>query len=174
MTEPSARQIEAQQLAAVRARHAAASTDWQRGPVAGGEGLLARLIPQQEPTPVFIFDPWTDRNDIAFGLNAHADIAFLLALIDRAISAHRKANPPQKPPPDYAAECAMKCGERAFQRWLHEVHGLDHPWDAARAATKVRGLLAISSRAELNTDPAAAQRWRAMVADFERWIRGTP
>lgn len=172
MTMPSPRRIEAQRLAAIRARHAGASTDWRRGMTPAGEGLLARLIPEQEPIPVFIFDPWTDKADIEFGLNAHDDIAFLLALIDRAIAAHRKANPPPEPahkPYSPAQNCGAWCGKPVFQKFMHEVHGLDNPSDPQKMRTKLHGLLAVRSRADLDTDAAAAERWHALRKDFKTW-----
>ncbi len=78
-----------------------------------------------------------------------------------------------KPAKDYAAECAMKCTEPAFMRFLTERHDLLQPATDKTAATRVRSVLAIGSRSELNTDPAAAARWREMVKEFERWRRNT-
>ncbi|WP_052699901.1 hypothetical protein [Martelella endophytica] len=74
-----------------------------------------------------------------------------------------------KPAKDYAAECAMKCTEPAFIRFLIEQHDLPHPATDRTAATRVLSVLAITSRSRLNTDPAAAARWRQMVTDFELW-----
>lgn len=70
---------------------------------------------------------------------------------------------------DYAAECAMKCDDRAFLVYLAERHDLQNATDRERIATRVRSILAIASRAELNTDREAAARWRGLVADFEAW-----
>lgn len=72
---------------------------------------------------------------------------------------------------DYAAECAMKCAEPAFLKYLEERHGLTRPLTPDRAATRVKSLLAIKSRKDLNTDPAAADRWKALRKDFEDWRR---
>ncbi|WP_144409565.1 hypothetical protein [Martelella endophytica] len=76
-----------------------------------------------------------------------------------------------KPAKDYAAECAMKCTEPAFMRFLIERHDLPHPATDKMAATRVRSVMAITSRSQLNTDPEAAARWREMVKDFEVWRR---
>ncbi len=73
---------------------------------------------------------------------------------------------------DYAAECAMKCAEPAFMRFLIERHDLPHPATDKTAATRVRSVLAITSRSQLNTDSAAAARWRGIVQEFENWSRG--
>ncbi|WP_176086285.1 hypothetical protein [Martelella sp. HB161492] len=74
-----------------------------------------------------------------------------------------------KPAKDYAAECAMKCAEPAFMRFLIEQHDLPHPATEKTAATRVRSILSIGSRSQLNTDPDAAHRWRQMVNQFEIW-----
>ncbi|WP_052699889.1 hypothetical protein [Martelella endophytica] len=76
-----------------------------------------------------------------------------------------------KPAKDYAAECAMKCTEPAFMRFLIERHDLPHPATDRTAVTRVRSVLAITSRSELNTDPATAARWREMVNEYEIWRR---
>ncbi len=76
-----------------------------------------------------------------------------------------------RPAKDYSAECAMKCAEPAFKRFLIERHNLPNPATDTKAATRVRSILAIQSRRELNTEPAAAARWREMVREFEAWRR---
>ncbi len=74
-------------------------------------------------------------------------------------------------PKDFAAECSMKCAEPAFKKYLAERHGLEAPLTNDRAATRVRSVLAISSRKELNDDPAAAERWKRLRSDFDLWRR---
>ncbi len=71
---------------------------------------------------------------------------------------------------DYAAECAMKCAEPAFRKFLKQCHGLDHATDDKTAA-KVRELLGIASRRLLNTDHDKAQLWRKLVNDYEGWLQ---
>lgn len=71
-------------------------------------------------------------------------------------------------PKNYAAECGMKCGEADFLDFLFTCHGVDVS-DKERVATRIRTVLQINSRAELNTDEAAASRWRRLVADYENW-----
>ncbi|MBP1850544.1 hypothetical protein [Rhizobium halophytocola] len=73
-------------------------------------------------------------------------------------------------PKDYAAQCAMACDKPAFRQWLSSVHGADTS-DRERIATFIRDKLDIGSRAELNTDAEAADRWKALYADFEVWQR---
>lgn len=70
---------------------------------------------------------------------------------------------------DLARDCAILCQRGDFARYLRESHGLDDIADAERVSSRVRSMLAISSRTELNTDPAAADRWRKLKSDFEAW-----
>lgn len=109
---------------------------------------------------------------------------FLLGLLERAkprvrdleqeLNAYRPPPLPEgseRKPPNYAAEVAMKCESVAFRRYLREVHELPDTADAERINTRVRTLLKIQSRAELNTDPDAAARWQSLKKDFDRWMR---
>lgn len=152
--------------------HAAASTDWQRGMTSAGEGMLARLIPQHEPEPVLVFDVHADRNDIALIVEAYTGLGFLIRLVK---SLKRRIEdiegpppaPPQKPS-DFAANCAMYCNKPAFQRFLTEMHGLQNQNPEA-AASRVRTILNIRSRAELNDNPAAAEGWKKLRGEYETW-----
>lgn len=187
---------DAQQLAAIRARYAAIAPA-RHALVWDGEGALvvadgtggekfeiARILPVAS----------TDEREF-LGEAAEA-VGFLLGLVDRAISfASRVAPPPAAadPPagrrtsdglqsqprpsadvPNFAAEAAIKCGEPAFKRFLMERHGLDSPATTGRTAQKLRSLLGITSRRELNSDSAAAARWKALRGDFEMWKRAGP
>lgn len=72
---------------------------------------------------------------------------------------------------DYAAECAMKCAEPAFKAFLHERHGLEKPLTDERVKVKVRSLLGVTSRAELNDGGKAAHAWKALRTEFDDWRR---
>ena len=72
---------------------------------------------------------------------------------------------------NFAAEAAIKCGEPAFKKFLIERHGLESPASDERTAQKLRSLLNIGSRAELNKDDAAAAAWKALRGDFDAWKR---
>ncbi|MET3602199.1 hypothetical protein [Martelella mangrovi] len=76
------------------------------------------------------------------------------------------------PAKNYAAECAMKCEEPAFQRFMAERHDLKLPTDKDKTATRVKFVLALNSRKELNENAPAAARWRRIVQDFDEWRRG--
>lgn len=105
----------------------------------------------------------------------------LLGLLDQAINAYRdvrKRLEHYEPPPrpdrkakDFAAEAAMKCGHAAFRRYLVECHDLPADADADRTAVRLRTLLRITSRGELNTDPAARARWKKLKEDFDTWLK---
>lgn len=170
MTAPQlTREQKASRFRAIGDRLARMSQDWQLTPE--GEAIVARLIETHPLDPVLTFDPNADRNDIDFVAAAPADIGFLLDLVRELGTELRALRPSPKKQPDYAAECAMKCADRNFQQWMSEVHGLDNAHDDIRVASRVRTMLAITSRKQLNTDPDAAARWRRMVEDFEHWNR---
>ncbi|MGY5812035.1 hypothetical protein ACXHXG_30585 [Rhizobium sp. LEGMi198b] len=103
----------------------------------------------------------------------------LLVIIDEAFAKIRRLEPPEarqkrqerhrEASKDYAAECAMKCNDRLFRRFLVERYEVPDVADNERIAVSVRNILRIKSRAELNTDPAAAQRWVDFRGAFEAW-----
>lgn len=119
--------------------------------------------------------------EIDFFAAAPRMVEFLLGLVDRAIAASRNASVRagrKQPAPeksgkskDYAAEAAMKCEDAAFRVYLEERHGLERPLTTERVASKLRSLLGITSRSELNNDAQTAERWRSLRADFEAWRR---
>lgn len=120
------------------------------------------------------FDKAATPDEIDFFANAPHMISLLLSLVDRAIKAARSsadghATPVQGKAMNYAAEAAMKCGEPAFLVFLEECHGLERPLTDDRAAQKLRTLLCITSRKELNNDSAAADRWRSLRTAYEAW-----
>jgi hypothetical protein len=150
----------------------ATSTDWQWGQTPAGDGILARLIPKQDPEPVLTFDPHADRNDIRFVVEAPARMLFLIRLVKslKRRLEQFEGSPPAPPPKptDYAANCAMFCDKVAFQRFLTEMHGL-HNQNRDAAASRVRTILNIQSRAELNDNPAAAEGWKKLRSEYEAW-----
>lgn len=84
------------------------------------------------------------------------------------LEAYAEADGPAK---DYAAEAAMKCAEPAFKRFLMECHGLESPATDDRTTQKLRSLLGVTSRRELNEGGGAAARWRSLRTAFESWRR---
>ncbi|WP_428988605.1 hypothetical protein [Methylocapsa aurea] len=82
------------------------------------------------------------------------------------------AAPPPPPPPESGKPCefplarraAMRCAERAFQKFL----GVE---TAEAAVDELRRRCNIASRKEFDRDAAARERWRAVDAEFGAWLR---
>lgn len=148
----------------------AMSTDWKRAMTPEGDGIVARLIPQQAPEPVLVFDVYAHKHDAEAVENFPAWVRFLIDLVRRLDRENRALRPPPEPKPaDHTKKCCTLCGDKRFQRFLHEQHGLDNHDDPIRVESRVRSLLTIGSRAQLNTDPEAAKRWLKMVEDYDKW-----
>lgn len=106
------------------------------------------------------------------------DLRFLLALVDRAIvalrghGARQAASEPSGASghsPDHTTEAAMLCSEPAFKRFLMERHGLDSPATDDRTAQRLRGLLGVTSRREINQSDVARERWTSLRHEFREW-----
>ncbi|HTV69788.1 MAG TPA: hypothetical protein VMF90_14735 [Rhizobiaceae bacterium] len=127
-----------------------------------------------EPATLFTFDPVASSDEMQFAADAPGTVRFLVGLVDRAIEKMRPARDdvqPETAPPNYAAEAAIKCGQPAFKTFLMECHGLERPATDERTAQKLRSLLGITSRRELNRDTQAAECWRTLRGEFEAWRR---
>jgi hypothetical protein len=160
------------QLAAIAPGH------WSR--VYDGSGCFIEARgPMGELLTVLRFDPGATAAEIDIVSELPEHLRMLLGLVDRAIERMRPKedrSPQRGPaapagPKNFAAECAMKCDEPAFRVFLEEKHGLERPLTDERVAQKVRGLLGVTSRAELNDGGQAAERWKALRGDFEAWRR---
>ncbi len=104
-----------------------------------------------------------------FFTEAHDDVAFLIAMFDRAASANRELRHQlTSERPDLAKECARYCDDAVFKRYLADVYGHDIA-DRERVAAGVRKMLGIKSRSELNTKPEAARAWNDLRGRFEAW-----
>ncbi|MBZ5760248.1 hypothetical protein LAV84_06765 [Rhizobium sp. VS19-DR104.2] len=167
------------QVAALRRRYDEAARDWSLS--ISGEELFAVIVPGTPPVAIATLSADCGYEDREFLLHIYQDIGLLLRLLDEACEViRRNRSTPQarqarqQAAPaklkDYAAECAMKCNDMRFRAYLREKHDLETT-DAERINTRVRSILAIGSRAELNTDPAAAARWQSLKGDFEIWSR---
>lgn len=170
MTMHAAPDAKTIRLAAIRRRHFAAPTDWSRRETSDGSMLYARIIPPEPPIGLVQFTGDCGDETIELLLYAHEDEGFLLELLDEAFRVIRQLRGKQQKPKDYAAECAMKCGEPAFQRFLAEMHGLDRQ-NKDSAASRVRSILMIESRTEINTNPAAAEGWIKLRDQFNDWMK---
>ncbi|RUM97903.1 hypothetical protein EET67_09810 [Pseudaminobacter arsenicus] len=129
--------------------------------------------------PIVRFDPAASQDEITFVADAPETVRFLLGLVDRAITAVRGREPHHQPArglpatarKNYAAEAAMLCSEPAFMAFLHERHGLEKPLTEEKVAQRLRGLLGVTSRRDLNDNDDAAERWRVIRGDFDTWKR---
>lgn len=141
-----------------------------------GEVTIVEARTDGELNEIARFMPDATPDEIDFFANAPHMVAFLLGLLDRAIAAVRMAAPTapaqaQSKAVNYAAEAAMKCDEAGFRAFLEQRHGLERPLTTERTAQRLRSLLGITSRKELNDNSAAAGRWCSLRADYDLWRR---
>ena len=166
-------------LAGIRARlDAIAPGKWSR--VYDGEGCFVEAVgPMGERLKVLRFDPGASDDEIMIVVNLPETLDFLLKLIDRAIARLKpqagqgedRGGAQTRDPKDFAAECAMRCGTPAFKAFLEQRHGLERPLTDERVAQKVRGLLGVQSRRELNDGGKAGAAWRQLRGEFDAWRR---
>jgi hypothetical protein len=170
---------DAAHLSSIREQLAAIDGEWVlasgRQADGGDRVFIEATGPMGELSEVATFHPDASTEEMQFAASAPQHVRFLLGLIDRAITKARGGKPqppePEKQRKDYAAEAAMKCAAPAFKKFLMENHGLESPASDERTAQKLRSLLGVTSRAELNHDDQAALRWKALRGDFENWRR---
>ncbi|WP_242219987.1 hypothetical protein [Shinella zoogloeoides] len=168
---PSPAQI---RLNAIRSRHASASPAWE---IAFGETITVRAGEVGDLPEVCTFTAGVFVDDRELITHAHEDIAWLLAAYERLAAKYRDAlaeinrTAQSRNVRDFAAECAMQSGKQAFRTFLRERHSLEAT-DDERVNARVRSILAIQSRAELNTDGSARQRWFSLRAEFKNWQEG--
>jgi hypothetical protein len=165
---------EAMELHRIRNKLAGLSGQkWYRSADDRGQFVEARTN-VGELNEIARFHPGALPEEIDFVVGAPEMVAFLLRLVDRAIAKARRDAPRQQSQnrrDDFARDAGIKCNDAAFKVFLEEKHGLERPLTAERAAQKLRTILGITSRSELNKDEAAADRWRSLRASFEAWRR---
>jgi len=165
---------DAARLSFIREQLAAIDGEWLLAS-AGDRLFIEATGPMGELSEVATFHADASTEEMQFAASALQHVRFLIGLVDRAIEAarcNRKPGPePERQLKDYAAEAAMKCAEPAFKKFLMERHGLESPASDERTAQKLRSVLGVTSRAELNHDDQAAARWKALRGDFEYWRR---
>lgn len=122
-------------------------------------------------------------DEIDFVTDAPDTVRFLLRLLDaafrevrqlRGLPEPRRQNEQRGEPAageakNFAAECAMKCQDAAFKVFLHERHGLEKPLTDDRVTQKVRSMLGVQSRKELNNGGRASEAWIALRGAFDAW-----
>lgn len=116
--------------------------------------------------PIAIFLPECSYDDRRLMLKSPVYIDALLMLVDESFRRLKALQPKAKPKPKAANICAIKLKEdHLFLRFLRERYDLDTS-DFERAKTKVRGILAVQSLNELDSDEAAFQRWQSLLKSF--------
>lgn len=160
-------------LNAIRQRHREASTDWVFTIDETGETAQARQIPAEDHYPVLTFSKECTLPDRELVTHAHEDVGFLLVLLGqsfRAVRELRKALERNTPKPtDHAAKCAMRVKEPDFQLFMQMVHGVENSHDHIRVENRVKTMLAITSKKELDTNPEALKGWEKLVSEFYAW-----
>lgn len=169
MNEPAVSSNQ-KRMDAIRSRAALAASDW--GIVAGERGFTLTAAGDEGTETVSIILDEASIFNREFAIAAPEDLLWLLDRYTNLAERYRRMIEQQErnrtKPKKYAAECGMKCNEKDFLEFLFTCHGVDIS-DKERIATRIRTMLRITSRAELDTDDAAASRWRQLVADFEKW-----
>lgn len=67
-----------------------------------------------------------------------------------------------------AQACGRMCNDADFLRFLAVCHGVDIS-DRERVASRVRTMIKIESRAELDSDERARKRWFSLCDEFRSW-----
>jgi len=152
--------------------------DWTRVQDGSGAFIEAR---GEMPGEVFVLARFSDAatvDEVTFACDAPVTVRFLLKLLDEAFTKIRELRgesaaeqPAMHEPKNFAAECALKCKEPAFKVYLEERHRLERPLSDERVAQKVRSMLGVTSRKQLNDGGEAAAAWKALRADFAAWLK---
>ena len=68
-----------------------------------------------------------------------------------------------------AQRCGVLCGDIVFLRFLDEKYGPPAPKDDFQAAAMVREICGVESRADFDTDAAAASQWQRLESEYVAW-----
>lgn len=170
---------EAKHLAGIRARLAALDgVDWTLAAEDGAMRIYARNGGEMVGIADFRRLATTDEMQIA--AYAPQDTRFLLRLLDRCAARVKTltspvddgagtAAEPGRGGKNHAAEASMLCATPAFKRFLLENHGLERPASDERTAQKLRSLLGVTSRREINENDDVLARWKSLRAGFYAW-----
>lgn len=158
------------------------SDEWERtyNPATSQAEICQRDDMTGEIFPIVIIHPDCPYHDGQLVEKSLTYFRALMMVIDEAFAKIRRleaqprpSQPAQQPKQkDLAAECAILCGRQEFRRYLMQCHDLADAADDERVNTRVRHILNIRSRAELNTDHQAASRWKRLRRDYYAWKEG--
>lgn len=103
-------------------------------------------------------------------------LTFFLALQDRAAAKVRELmaqlgqNDRAAKAKDFAAQAAMLCQSGSFRAFLATKGG--PVLDAQAADTRMKSLLSITSKKQINDDQAAQARFKSLRGDYDLWMKG--
>lgn len=123
--------------------------------------------------PIAVILPACGFDDRRLMLKAPELISAACVLLDEAFRIIRASQP--KPARDDrkkttpAQRLAILYGEPAFLKYLEEHHGLERPLTKERADTKVKFLLRITSKNELNEPGTSQDAWKRLIAAYHQW-----
>jgi hypothetical protein len=156
--------IEAKQLAGL------VSDEWQD--TFNTETQQAELCLRDNLTgeifPIAIIKPECSYDDRRLMARAPLIVRALLFLLRESFKEIERLKPKQKAN-KLAQDCAIYCGRQDFRRFLTECHDMVDATDNERVNTRVRNILDIQSRAELDKDQDAGKRWLSLKNAFFRW-----
>lgn len=118
--------------------------------------------------PIAIIKPECSYDDRRLMTRAPQIMRALLFLLRESFNEIERLKPKQKAN-KLAQDCAIHCGRQDFRRFLMEHHDLPDAADNERVNTRVRNILNIQSRAELDKDQGAGKRWISFKQAFYRW-----
>lgn len=175
---PEQRQREATSLRRIRSQVAGIHQGtWLL--TADGAGMFVQVrAPGGELLTLARFEKSALPEELELFAHAAQNTRLLLDLLDRAIATIRQLRGTSRDAAgsartrNFAAETAMICARGDFRQFLADQHGLEAPLTEERATQRLRSVLSIKSRTELNEDDGAAARWQQLRAAFENWKRG--
>ena len=158
------------------------SHEWERtyNPATSQAEICQRDDMTGEIFPIVIIRPDCPYHDGQLVEKSLTYFRALMMVIDEAFAKIRRLEAQPRPSQssqqpkqkDLAVECAMLCGRQEFRRYLMQCHDLADAADDERVNTRVRHILNIRSRAELNADHQAASRWKRLRRDYYAWKDG--
>lgn len=139
------------------------------------EGIAEICIPNRidgDVEPIANILPGCPYDDRMLMIKARLYVGALWVLLHEAFrhipkAASESAEAKQEKNP-FAKACAILSGKQPFRHFLTDRYGLEAV-DNERVDTKVRFILSIKSRTELDTDPDARERWFSLVRQYEAW-----
>ncbi|WLR92145.1 hypothetical protein [Shinella zoogloeoides] len=143
------------------------------------EGIAEICIPNRfngevEPIAHILADcPYDDRRMM---LKAPVYLNAVWVLLHEALRRIPREDvpaPTKKKIQTVAQACGRMCNDADFLRFLSVCHNVDTS-DRERVANRVRTMIKVDSRAQLDTDEMARQRWFSLCDEFRSWHERNP